>query len=132
VKYSNGEAVRNWEGRFVYKLINLLGDGNIVSEYYLDGRPSVLNNGTIKIDQEISDARIIEYFGGDTSEELVSLPEVIEEEIVTAEEAAAVEETPEEITTPKEEIQPGQQLDLFAEEDQSWKEEDNDDSCVPF
>ena len=30
VKYSNGEAVRNFEGRFVYKLINLLGDGNIV------------------------------------------------------------------------------------------------------
>jgi hypothetical protein len=26
---------------------------------------------------------------------------------------------------------PGQ-LDLFAEEDNSWKEEDNDDSCVPF
>jgi hypothetical protein len=26
---------------------------------------------------------------------------------------------------------PGQ-LDLFAEEDNSWKEEDNNDSCVPF
>jgi alkylated DNA repair dioxygenase AlkB len=51
---------------------------------------------------------------------------------ITPTEEVAVEETPEEITTPKEEIQPGQQLDLFAEEDQSWKEEDNDDSCVPF
>ena len=79
VKYSNGEAVRNFEGRFVYKLVNLLGDGNIVSEYYLDGRKSVLNNGTIKIDQEISDAIIIEYFGGDITEEVVSLPEEITE-----------------------------------------------------
>jgi len=26
---------------------------------------------------------------------------------------------------------PGQ-LDLFAEEDESWKDEDNNDSCVPF
>ena len=132
VKYSNGEAVRNWEGRYVYKLVNLLGDGNIVSEYYLDGRKSVLNNGTIKIDQEIPDGKIIEYFGGDIAEELVSLPAAIEEEIVTAEEAVAVEETPEEITTPKEEIKPGQQLDLFSEEDNSWKDEDNNDSCVPF
>jgi hypothetical protein len=132
VKYSNGQPVLNNEGRFVYKLVNLLGDGNIVSEYYLDGRKSVLNNGTIKIDQEIPDAKIIEYFGGDIAEELVSLPAAIEEEIVTAEEAVAVEETPEEIITPEEEIQPGQQLDLFAEEDDSWKDEDNNDSCVPF
>jgi hypothetical protein len=97
VKYSNGEAVRNFEGRFVYKLINLLGDGNIVSEYYLDGRKSVLNNGTIKIDQEISDAKIIEYFGGDTSEELVSLPE---EKIVTPTQNAN---------------KPGEQLGLFGD-----------------
>jgi hypothetical protein len=34
----------------------------------------VLNNGTIKIDKELSDAEIIEYFGGDTAEEIVSLP----------------------------------------------------------
>ena len=31
-----------------------------------------------------------------------------------------------------EKIQPGQQLDLFEQEDNSWKEEDNNDSCVPF
>jgi hypothetical protein len=74
VKYSNGEAVTNSKGNYVYKLVNLLGDGNLVSEYYLDGRQSVLNNGTIKIDQEIADAKIIEYFGGDVAEEVVSLP----------------------------------------------------------
>jgi hypothetical protein len=230
VKYSNGEAVRNFEGRFVYKLVNLLGDGNIVSEYYLDGRPSVLNNGTIKIDQEISDAKIIEYFGGDTAEEIVSLPSEVsdrttmqmqpqnvekilngnktttiresvakggniavgETKIVdfggrdfnvtnrgqlTIDEAGGVEamlnseglsnvndfmyqqsknwangegkmyvydiapteEVADEIeSTPEQKSKiktvkpiPGQ-LDLFQEEDDSWKDEDNNDSCVPF
>jgi hypothetical protein len=79
VRYSNGEPLLNYEGRHVYKLVNLLGDGNIVSEYYLDGRPSVLNNGTIKIKQEMSDAKIIEYFGGDIVEEVVSLPTEVTE-----------------------------------------------------
>jgi len=92
VKYSNGEAVTNWEGRYVYKLVNLLGDGNLVSEYYLDGRKSVLNNGTIKLDQEIPDAKIIKYFGSDNVEEVVSLP--AEESV---EETAVEELTPNEI-----------------------------------
>jgi len=74
VRYSNGSPVTTAKGDYVYKLVNLLGDGNLVSEYYLDGRQSVLNNGTIKIDQEISDATIIEYFGGEVTEEVVSLP----------------------------------------------------------
>ena len=79
VKYSNGQPLLNFEGRYVYKLVNLLGDGNIVSEYYLDGRPSVLNNGTIKIDQELSDAKIIGYFDGNITEDVVSLqPEMNE------------------------------------------------------
>ena len=127
VKYSNGETVRNYEGRYVYKLVNLLGDGNLVSEYYLDGRPSVLNNGTIKLSQEIPNATIIDYFGGDIAEEVVSLPA---DEIVALLSDDAF--TPEEITIPTEEIQPGQQLDLFEQEDESWKEEDNNDSCIPF
>lgn len=126
VKLMDGTPLLNWEGRYVYKLVNLLGDGNLVSEYYLDGRPSVLNNGTIKIDQEIADAKIIEYFGGDISEEIVSLP--TEEEVISTEEPIVSEE--EIIST--EEIQPGKQLDLFEQEDNSWKEEDNNDSCVPF
>jgi hypothetical protein len=88
VKLMDGTPLLNWEGRYVYKLVNLLGDGNIVSEYYLDGRPSVLNNGTIKIDQEISDAKIIEYFGGDITEEIVSLPtaDVVEATLTNEEE----------------------------------------------
>lgn len=79
VKLMDGSPLLNFEGRYVYKLVNLLGDGNLVSEYYLDGRPSILNNGTIKIDQEIADAKIIEYFGGDITEEIVSLPTEVTE-----------------------------------------------------
>jgi hypothetical protein len=91
VKYSNGQPLLNFEGRYVYKLVNLLGDGNIVSEYYLDGRPSVLNNGTIKIDQELSDAKIIGYFDGNITEDVVSLPAEVTEPIV-AEEVISPEE----------------------------------------
>jgi alkylated DNA repair dioxygenase AlkB len=80
VKYSNGTPVTTIKGDYVYKLVNLLGDGNLVSEYYLDGRKSVLNNGTVKIENEIPDSVIIDYFGGDITEEIVSLQ--TEEEIV--------------------------------------------------
>jgi hypothetical protein len=97
VKLMDGTPLLDFEGRYVYKLVNLLGDGNLVSEYYLDGRPSVLNNGTIKIDQEIADAKIIEYFGGDISEEIVSLPTA---EVVEA------------ILTNEEELTPEQQLEF--------------------
>lgn len=96
VKLMDGSPLLNFEGRYVYKLVNLLGDGNLVSEYYLDGRKSVLNNGTIKIDQEIADAKIIEYFGGDIAEEIVSLPtEVTEptvvEQVITPEQQLELE-----------------------------------------
>lgn len=196
VKLMNGAPLLDFEGRYVYKLVNLLGDGNLVSEYYLDGRPSVLNNGTIKIDQEIADAKIIQYFGGDISEEVVSLPTETSEtygSFGTDKEAFDAyrkgflpglrelyakrkEEEKEDGSSwedlanllnrqsdlenkktltnnesnelidiyqklrdvfgleikSKEEIQPGQQLDLFEQEDDSWKEEDNNDSCIPF
>jgi hypothetical protein len=48
--------------KHVYKLINLYGDGRLVSEYYTDSRKSVLNNGTEKIENEISDDNIRQYF----------------------------------------------------------------------
>lgn len=50
--------------KHVYKLINLYGDGRLVSEYYTDTRKSVLNNGTAKIENEIPDSDIIAYFSG--------------------------------------------------------------------
>lgn len=72
VKYSDGTPVVTFdkEGNriFIYKLINLWGDGIFASEYYLTAKPSVLDNGTVKISQEIPDADIINYFAPMTEE----------------------------------------------------------------
>ncbi len=69
VKFGNGEPLTYTEKnkdeeivKHVYKLINLYGDGALGSEYYLDFKKSVLDNGTVKIDNEIPDADIINYF----------------------------------------------------------------------
>ena len=59
VKYMDGTPVVTAKGEHVYKLTNLLGDGMLVSEQRVDARPSVLNNGTVKIIDEISDGDII-------------------------------------------------------------------------
>ena len=73
VKYANGQPVITLKGEHVYKLVNLYGDGQLVSEYYLDNRPSVINNGTVKIDNEVSDIDLIKFFGNQ---------EVVEETVV--------------------------------------------------
>ncbi len=49
----------------VYKMINLLGDGRFASEYYTDNRMSILDNGTVKINEEIPNNLLIEYYGGE-------------------------------------------------------------------
>jgi hypothetical protein len=77
VKYSNGQPLITLDKKgnnvYIYKLVNLYGDGNLVSEYYENNKPSVLNNGTIKIDNEIPDADIINYYGGEITEKIVPL-----------------------------------------------------------
>jgi alkylated DNA repair dioxygenase AlkB len=57
---------------YVYKLINLYGDGMYASEYYSDLKPSPLNNGTLKIEQEIPDADIIAYYGENVPAEQIA------------------------------------------------------------
>jgi hypothetical protein len=49
----------------VYKMINLLGDDRFASEYYTDNRMSILDNGTVKINEEIPNNVLIEYYGGE-------------------------------------------------------------------
>jgi hypothetical protein len=59
---------------YVYKLINLFGDGIFASEYYSDFKPSPINNGTIKLENEIPVADIVAYYGGVVSaDEIASL-----------------------------------------------------------
>ena len=80
VKLPNGEPLINYvtknnktEEFYVYKLVNLYGDGQRAAEHYSDFRRSVIENGTIHIDQEIPDADIIEYYGGEITKKDVSL-----------------------------------------------------------
>jgi hypothetical protein len=80
VKYADGSPVVAYydkEGNpvYVYKFINLHGDGQYATEYYGDGRPSIFNNGSQKnvknvegtiVSNEIPDRAIIDYYGGET------------------------------------------------------------------
>jgi hypothetical protein len=79
VKYADGSpliAEYDSEGNpvYVYKFINLHGDGMYATEYYGDGRPSVFNNGSEKnvkniegtiVSNEIPDQVIVDYYGGE-------------------------------------------------------------------
>ena len=78
VKYADGSpliAYYDQEGNpvYVYKFINLHGDGQYATEYYGDGRPSVFKNGSQKnvknidgtiVSNEIPDQAIVDYYGG--------------------------------------------------------------------
>jgi hypothetical protein len=44
-----------------YKAINLWGDGQYATEMYNDTRRSIFNNGTVQIENEIPDQKIIDY-----------------------------------------------------------------------
>ena len=80
VKYADGSpliARYDEDGNpvYVYKFINLHGDGMYASEYYGDGRPSIFNNGSQKnvrnvegtlVSNEILDQDIVDFYGGET------------------------------------------------------------------
>lgn len=72
--------------KYIYKMINLWGDGQYASEYYGGPRQSVLNNGTVKIETEIPTADIIKYFEP-KSKEVVSTPTpIVEQEVESSRE----------------------------------------------
>jgi len=50
--------------KFVYKAVNLYGDGVKAQEYYNDNRPSQLNNNTLHLAQELTDQQVIDSFEG--------------------------------------------------------------------
>lgn len=80
VKFGNDEPLTYTEMssdgtedvKHVYKLVNLYGDGALGSEYYLDFKPSVLDNGTVNITNEIPDAAIINYFAPEAANSFVT------------------------------------------------------------
>ena len=57
----------------VYKMVNLYGDGNRASEHRTDLKPSVINNGTIKVNQELNDLDILNNFPDYYIEQSLSL-----------------------------------------------------------
>ena len=62
VKFDSGiGAIGN---SVIYKAINLWGDGQYATEMYNDTRRSIFNNGTVQIENEIPDEKIINYFAG--------------------------------------------------------------------
>ena len=62
VKDGFGKPVTTHKGAYVYKLINLWGDGELASEHYTDNRKSIYNNNTKQID-EVPDGDIINHYG---------------------------------------------------------------------
>lgn len=81
VKYLTGEPVVTSKGEHVYKLVNLHGDGQLLSEYYIDGRQTVVNNGTVQTN-EISDDELIKIYG---NQEIIEKPVVSSQKIVKTE-----------------------------------------------
>jgi hypothetical protein len=67
VKYENGEEFGRGANVY-YKAINLWGDGQYATEMYNDTRRSIFNNGTVKIENEIPDQKIIDHFIKKTDE----------------------------------------------------------------
>lgn len=84
VKYDNGKPVVTIKGEYVYKLVNLYGDGHFATEYYDDFIASKLNNGTVKVvnrenpqlSGEMPDASIIQHFGRKVQEDTVQASDI--------------------------------------------------------
>ena len=86
-----GNPLVTENGEYIYKLINLYGDGQYASEYHLDGQPSPIDNGTIKIDNEIPNKDLFQYFAPKTEETVVPSQPVQQAEVVSEEKAGAPE-----------------------------------------
>ena len=59
---------------YYYKLINVYGDGNRAVEYNTDFGPSVIDNGSMRIKQELNDQDIVNALAPQIQEEVVPLP----------------------------------------------------------
>jgi len=82
INKKTGEPLNN----YYYKLINVYGDGPRAVEYNTNFTPSVINNGSMKIKEEINDRDIVNFFAPQIQEEVVPLPtEVTKAEQVSGE-----------------------------------------------
>jgi len=82
---------------YYYKLINVYGDGDRAVEMNTNFTPSVIDNGSLRIPNEVSDEQIVSMINPSIQKEIVPLPI----------------ETPAEVVT--EEVEVEEQLDLFED-----------------
>jgi hypothetical protein len=68
VEEEDGTPFITEDGDYIYTQINLLGDGQLATEYSVYPKQSVINNSTIKVETEFSDSDVVRYF---TNEELI-------------------------------------------------------------
>lgn len=95
------------EREYFYKLINVYGDGNKAVEMNTNFTPSVIDNGSLRIPNEVSDEQIVSMINPGIEENVISLPvetpaEIVSEEVAT--EPAVIEQT-----------EAGEQLGLFED-----------------
>jgi hypothetical protein len=62
------------EMEYFYKLINVYGDGNKAVEMNTNFTPSVIDNGSLRIPNEVSDEQIVSMINPGIENEFVSLP----------------------------------------------------------
>ena len=91
VKYGNNQPLIKTYAtgpHHIYKMINLLGDGQFATEYYNATGESVFNNGTVHINKELADGDIIRSLRpdliADTEEEVLPLQSEIQPEDLPA------------------------------------------------
>jgi hypothetical protein len=80
--------------QYYYKLINVYGDGNRAVEMNTNFTRSVIDNGSMRVSNEMSDDQIVSMINPGIAEEVVSLPAEVSAEQV---------------------VQPGEQLGLFED-----------------
>jgi len=112
-------GVKNYKGqienKYVYKLINLYGEGAFGSEYYTDFKPSVVDNNTVRIKNEIPNNDIIAALSQD-----IKVDDVMQQ--------SPTPTTDVKVDTPAE-ISEAKQLDLFDTDPENLEGADDSAPC---
>jgi hypothetical protein len=56
--------------QYIYKMINAWGDSYRANEFYNTARKSVIDNGFLKVENEVSDATMVAYFEASTPSQI--------------------------------------------------------------
>jgi hypothetical protein len=70
---------RKGNAQYIYKMINAWGDSLRANEFYDTARKSVIENGFLKVDNEVSDETIAAYFGEQAPASVEQASEVVKE-----------------------------------------------------